>query len=469
MESNGERNRIHVSQKTADLIELAGKGHWLTSRADKVNAKGKGMMQTYWCEPKSGSGSVVSGSDNSATEYESECNAPFSVSPNSQLARLIDWNVDMFEGLLMKVIAKRAVTTEEYPSKAADLSEVLPIAGKPLDEVTEVVGLPKSEPMSSHPAEDIKLSSAVSSQLREYIVTIAKLYRANPFHNFEHCSHVAMSTKKLLDRIAMREERIQQTSSSIAGSSYGIIADPLTRFAVVFAALIHDVDHSGVSNAQLVHENAAVAVTYDGKSVAEQHAVTVAWSLLMEPKFTDLRARIFSNESELKHFRQILVNVVMATDLFDHDLQAMRESRWVKSFSETAQPEMAPSAAKDDSNRRVTIIIELLIQASDVSHTMQHFTVYKKWNLRLLAEMYEAYQMGRSAKDPTEGWYEGELWFFDNYIIPLAKKLRECGVFGVSCDEFLDYAKDNRMEWEMKGREIVREVVEALKEQDRTF
>jgi hypothetical protein len=44
------------------------------------------------------------------------------------------------------------------------------------------------------------------------------------------------------------------------------------------------------------------------------------------------------------------------------------------------------------------------------------------------------------------GWYEGELWFFDNYIIRLAQKLRECGVFGVSCDEFLDYAMDNRLE-----------------------
>jgi hypothetical protein len=76
--------------------------------------------------------------------------------------------------------------------------------------------------------------------------------------------------------------------------------------------------------------------------------------------------------------------------------------------------------------------------------------------------MYNAYKKGRTAKDPTKGWYEGELWFFDNYIIPLAQKLRECGVFGVSCDEFLDYAKDNRSEWELKGRDIVQEAVASL-------
>lgn len=43
--------------------------------------------------------------------------------------------------------------------------------------------------------------------------------------------------------------------------------------------------------------------------------------------------------------------------------------------------------------------------------------------------------------------------------IPLAKKLRECGVFGVSCDEFLDYATDNRTEWEAKGVELVQQML----------
>jgi len=31
----------------------------------------------------------------------------------------------------------------------------------------------------------------------------------------------------------------------------------------------------------------------------------------------------------------------------------------------------------------------------------------------------------------------GEIGFYDFYIIPLAKKLDQCGVFGVSSDEYL--------------------------------
>ena len=56
--------------------------------------------------------------------------------------------------------------------------------------------------------------------------------------------------------------------------------------------------------------------------------------------------------------------------------------------------------------------------------------------------------------------YQGEIGFFDFYIIPLAKKLKECGVFGVSSDEYLSYAETNRKEWQAKGQEVVASYVE---------
>lgn len=50
--------------------------------------------------------------------------------------------------------------------------------------------------------------------------------------------------------------------------------------------------------------------------------------------------------------------------------------------------------------------------------------------------------------------------FFDNYVIPLAKKLKECGVFGVSSDEYLNYALENRREWANKGEAAVSRMIE---------
>lgn len=102
--------------------------------------------------------------------------------------------------------------------------------------------------------------------------------------------------------------------------------------------------------------------------------------------------------------------------------------------------------------------------------------------------MYQAYVDGRSEQDPSTFWYEGEIGFFDFYMyvtnlehvihlthvslfgscrlmvysIPLARKLKECGVFGVSSDECLNYAMKNRAEWKARGREVVAEMVKAI-------
>jgi hypothetical protein len=65
-------------------------------------------------------------------------------------------------------------------------------------------------------------------------------------------------------------------------------------------------------------------------------------------------------------------------------------------------------------------------------------------------------------KNPAEFWAQGEVGFFDFYIIPLAKKLKECGVFGVSSDEYLNYAIKNRNEWAARSEEVVAELVERV-------
>jgi hypothetical protein len=56
-------------------------------------------------------------------------------------------------------------------------------------------------------------------------------------------------------------------------NTYGITSDPLTQFAVVFSALIHDVDHRGVSNFLLAQEDPTLAAAYKNKSIAEQNSV----------------------------------------------------------------------------------------------------------------------------------------------------------------------------------------------------
>ena len=103
----------------------------------------------------------------------------------------------------------------------------------------------------------------------------------------------------------MDENQAKNIGSELHNYTHGINSDPLTILAILFSALIHDVDHQGISNAQLAVENTSMRDKYRNKSIAEQHSLDIAWDLLMEDRFIDLRNALFSVEAEMKRFRQV--------------------------------------------------------------------------------------------------------------------------------------------------------------------
>lgn len=48
MESNGIPGKVQISQEMADCLKSDGKAEWYTPREDKIVAKGKGELNTYW-------------------------------------------------------------------------------------------------------------------------------------------------------------------------------------------------------------------------------------------------------------------------------------------------------------------------------------------------------------------------------------------------------------------------------------
>ena len=147
---------------------------------------------------------------------------------------------------------------------------------------------------------------------------------------------------------------------------------------------------------------------------------------------------------------------LLGADIFDKEMSDLRKKRWEMAFSKESEENQEDSAKVN--NMRATVVIEHIIQASDVCHTMQHWHIYRKWNKSLFHELLLAHRQGRFGADPCNFWYKGELDFFKNYIIPLAKKLKDCKVFGVSSAECLNYATRNHDEWEVYGQGIVEEM-----------
>jgi class 3 adenylate cyclase len=493
MESTGEKDRIQASQSTADQLIAAGRGRWVKARDKMVQAKGKGALQTYWIEPsmsKSSRADSICSTDESGVAKDpkpskdlwgGESEIPESQTQRSKHQRLVDYNVEVLCQHLKQIVARRMVIaasgrrdSEGNGPPNLEIHRDSNESTKVLEEVTEIIKLPNFDPRAFKDHVDpstIELEPKVVSQMKRYVTIIAAMYRNNPFHNFEHASHVTMSMNKLLQRVTAPDIQIRKKSDKKAVGSqlhkytYGITSDPLTQFALVFAALIHDCDHWGVSNAQLIKEGVPIADKYRNKSVAEQNSVDLAWDLLMEAdEYGDLQRCLFPTDDEYKRFRQVVVNIVMSTDIFDKELEAQRKNRWSKAFDEPKQNE--EEETEYDKDLKATIVIEHIMQASDVAHTMQHWHVYQKWNRRLFDELYTAHRAGRMGVDPVNFWYKGELGFFDNYIIPLAQKLKDCGVFGVSSDECLNYAMENRREWAAKGEQIVLDLVASFEERD---
>lgn len=56
-----------------------------------------------------------------------------------------------------------------------------------------------------------------------------------------------------------------------------------------------------------------IASKYSNKSIAEQNSLDLAWELLMQDQFANLRRYLFASQQELMRFRQLIVNVVLAT------------------------------------------------------------------------------------------------------------------------------------------------------------
>jgi class 3 adenylate cyclase len=480
MQSTGEVDKIQVSESTANLLTEAGHGSWLEKRDSKVFVKGKGDMQTYWVNP-----TTNNNEDKEQIQLSHQITCPYELTHCQtfmQRDSLVKWNTDLLERFLKQLLASRHLVNcrtrrFELVDKNRSMGDGIAFFNdhKPIDDVTDLIVMSDfsdkksvSEPIDS---ESVELGEAVCMQLKDYVHRIANMYRDNPVHNFEHASHVAMFASKIVKRIVrpvdidgyhqgnIKNQRhwTEVVARQIHDRTFGVSLDA----SLVFAAVIHDVDHTGVSNAQLVKEQDDLAVKYENKSVAEQHSIRVAWDMLKVDYFQDLRACSYSSNKEKNRLRQLIVHAIIAQDALDSNLQLLRKTRWNKAFHDSFTAESVPPPmallGDDHMSRKATVAFEYIFQAADMARTMQHRHIFCRWNERLFEEQNRAFLAGREEQDQSLGWYSGEMWFFDIYIIiPLARKLETCGVFGVSSDEFLNYSLGNPHEWKgNKGHEMM--------------
>ena len=172
-------------------------------------------------------------------------------------------------------------------------------------------------------------SSALVSQLRLYIERIFRQYRQVSYHNFEHAYHVTISANKLLDLMLHEDASPRRT--------YGLKSDPLSHLAMLFSALVHDVEHQGVPNRQLVLESDRLALLYNDQSVAEQRSLAIAFAELTKDDFQTLREILFENIDEYRRFRKTVINLVLTTDIASPERTQVVKSKWKEAFGDASK------------------------------------------------------------------------------------------------------------------------------------
>jgi hypothetical protein len=316
-----------------------------------------------------------------------------------------------------------------------------------------------------------------------------------------------------------------------------VYSDTFTKFAFVFAAIIHDVDHQGVPNARLVVEKDPIAIQYDGKSVAEKHSIKVAFRTLNEREFDEFSSVVFQSPDDRLHMHHIVTNLVISTDIASPERMQGTKMRWEEAFSNSEQPpgplpfgrlslaaisppatevgivtasepklvvlqnanrptykqnesemsyivgegrrnslkrslnlnggqtvEYFTSSNEEDSRiaLRHSVVIETMLNVADVAHSMQSWELFLFWNRNLFEELYEAFMCGRSENNPTNEWYENQLFFYKIYVLPLAEKMQKVGVFGDVGGNFLKNALLIRDQWEREGEKVTKDMIEEV-------
>ena len=339
----------------------------------------------------------------------------------------------------------------------------------------------------------IRFPAEAREQLLDYVSSIAHDYRSVLYHNFEHASHVLLSSHMLiqLSRGAHKSEncdKVQNSSlNSVPVSDNNVMFDisscSMANLALVISALVHDVDHQGVGNQQLVNEKSDLSHRYHGKSVAENNSIDIALNLLKEVRFECLRECMFGSSDtdnpteDAKLFESLVHDMILSTDINSKECIERNKKKWEMAFKEevTSAQYHHFSSGTDSIQRdssqisylQMSSVLEQMIQTADVAHCMQSWPVFLKWGHKLFHEIWAANLAGRGPEVPAD-WFQCQIDFFEYYIFGLARRIEECGMFGSFVSVFLENASNNRDRWMKEGKticaELYAEVGETLRE-----
>ncbi|KAK2502676.1 hypothetical protein MC885_004995, partial [Smutsia gigantea] len=174
----------------------------------------------------------------------------------------------------------------------------------------------------------------------------------NPYHNLIHAADVTQTVHYIMLHTGIMHWLTE-----------------LEILAMVFAAAIHDYEHTGTTNNFHIQTRSDVAILYNDRSVLENHHVSAAYRLMQEEEMNVL---INLSKDDWRDLRNLVIEMVLSTDMSGHFQQ-------IKNIRNSLQQPEGVDKAKT---------MSLILHAADISHPAKSWRLHHRWTTALMEEFF---------------------------------------------------------------------------------
>ncbi|XP_014253306.1 calcium/calmodulin-dependent 3',5'-cyclic nucleotide phosphodiesterase 1-like isoform X2 [Cimex lectularius] len=195
----------------------------------------------------------------------------------------------------------------------------------------------------------------VPASLENFLLKIEEGYGKfkNPYHNNLHAADVTQTVHYMLCKTGLMNW----------------LTD-LEIFATLFAALIHDFEHTGTTNNFHVMSGSETALLYNDRAVLENHHISSSFRVLKEDDCNILQNL---SREEYREFRTLVIDMVLATDMSFH----FQQLKTMKNLITLADATIEKSKA-----------LSLVLHCCDISHPAKRWELHQRWTTQLLEEFF---------------------------------------------------------------------------------
>lgn len=261
-------------------------------------------------------------------------------------------------------------------------------------------------------------------------------YHMNSYHNFQHACHVTFNCAFMLKQVIPELSVIEKLS-------------------LLYAALIHDIEHLGVPNATLINDMHPLAKRFHDQSVAEMNSLTVGLGLL-ESEGNLLQA---FNEEDRAIFRRNVIDIVLCTDVADTYKKRLMYFR----IDDLSQEETGLNTTTPAGR---LLLLCLIMRTCDISSGMQSHETFKAWAKNFFLEMTLA------SKDPLEKirseknkYYSTQIAFMEAHSLALVVRLQSAqAVKPEFTDMLVQNFQSNLSFWRESGMDMLNDWIAEIGE-----